>query len=127
MTAPWESGLAFACDFDTDFTGKPALLERRAAGPTTRLLLFRLNDPDALIFGKEPILRDGEIVGRLTSASYGWSVGGAVGMGYVTRPDDCALADLAGAAYQVMVAGRPVAARASLRALYDPANARMRS
>ncbi len=125
--SPVESGLTFVCDFDTNFTGKAGILERRATVPNTRLLLFRLNDPDALIFGKEPILRDGEIVGRLTSASYGWSVGGAVGMGYAARPDGCALSDLASAAYQVMVAGRAVAAVASLRAIHDPANARMRS
>ncbi|WP_421703006.1 GcvT family protein [Aliiroseovarius sp.] len=123
---PVESGLTFACDFDTDFIGKPAIEAKRAEGADSRLLLFKLDDPEALVFGKEPILRDGEIVGRLTSASFGWSVGGGVGMGYVSRSDGASLKDLAGASYQIMVAGRAVSATASLRALIDPSNDRMR-
>lgn len=124
--SPVDSGLTFACDFETDFTGKAAIERRREEGAKSRLLLFKLSDPEALIFGKEPILRDGEIVGRLTSASYGWSQGAAVGMGYVTRPSGTALRDLASAEYQIMVEGKAITARASLRPLYDPDNSRMR-
>ncbi|MBE1284187.1 MAG: FAD-dependent oxidoreductase [Rhodobacteraceae bacterium] len=124
--SPVDSGLTFACDFATEFTGKAAIEARKAEGAKSRLLSFRLDDPDALVFGKEPILCDGEIVGRLTSASYGWTVEGAIGMGYVTRPDGMTLKDLAGRAYQIMVSGRPVSAQASLKPLYDPGNARMR-
>ena len=82
--------------------------------------------PTPLVFGKEPILREDEIVGRLTSASTGWTVGRAVGLGYVTRPGGMAVSDLAALDYAIMVAGRPVRAVASLRPLYDPANQRMR-
>lgn len=77
------------------------------------------------MFGKEPVLRDGEIVGRLTSASYGWTVGGAVGMGYVSRPKGVAIKDFAQAQYEIVVAGKKVKAKASLRPLYDPTNARL--
>lgn len=124
--SPVDSGLTFACDFDTAFTGKAAILARRAKGADSRLLSFRLDDPEALIFGKEPILRNGQIVGRLTSASYGWTVGGGIGMGYVRQPAGQTLADLAAGPYEVMVAGRKIPAKASQRALYDPGNARMR-
>ena len=124
--SPVESGLTFACDVSTRFAGSEAIEARRKQGVKSRLLLFRLEDPEALIFGKEPILRNGQIVGRVTSGSYGWSVGGAVGMGYVTRPDGMSLQALARDSYQIMVSGRPVAATASLRAFIDPANARMR-
>lgn len=124
---PLESGLTFACDFNTEFTGKSAILDRRDKGPNSRLLAFRLEDPAALVFGKEPVLRDGQVVGRLTSASYGWTVGAAVGLGYVTRPETVPVKDLAAASYQIMVSGRPVAATASLRPLYDPSNERMRA
>ena len=122
---PVESGLTFACDFDTNFIGKDAIVATRTAGAASRLLAFRLEDPQALIFGKEPILRDGEIVGRLTSGSYGWTVGAGVGLGYVTRPEGRAIRDLPNAEYQIMVAGRPVAATASLRALYDTSNLKL--
>ena len=123
--SPVESGLTFACDFNTDFTGKAAIESLQATGTARRLLSFRLEDPEALVFGKEPILRDGEIVGQLSSASYGWTVGGAVGMGYVTRPKCMSMKDLAARSYQVKVAGRAVQARASLRPFYDPSNNRL--
>ena len=124
---PVESGLVFACDFDTEFTGKAAIMAKRAAGGESRLLQFCLDDPEALVFGKEPILRDGEIVGRLTSASYGWTAGGAVGLGYVTRPEGQSLKDLEAENYTITVAGKAVQATASLRPFYDPKNERMRS
>jgi 4-methylaminobutanoate oxidase (formaldehyde-forming) len=123
---PVESGLTFACDFATGFTGKEAIEARKSEGAASRLLCFRLEDPEALIFGKEPVLRGGEIVGRLTSASYGWSVGGAVGLGYVSRPAGMTLRDLAAGDFEVMVNGRAVKATASLRPFYDPSNSRMR-
>lgn len=123
--SPVDSRLTFACDFDTEFTGKAAIQARKADGAKNRLLSFRLADPDALLFGKEPILCDGEIVGRLTSASYGWTVGGAIGMGYVARPEGMNMKELAARSYQVMVAGKPVEAEASLRPLYDPGNDRL--
>lgn len=125
--SPVESGLTFACDFATEFTGKAAIEAKRAAGAATRLLCFRLEDPAALIFGKEPIMRGGKVVGRLTSASYGWTVGGAVGLGYVERPGEMALKDLESGGYQILVAGKPVAATASLRPFYDPRMDRARS
>jgi len=123
--SPVESGLTFACDFSTDFTGKAAIENRKGDGAASRLLSFRLDDPEALVFGKEPILCDGEIVGRLTSASYGWTMGGPVGMGYVSRPAGMKVKDLAARAYYIVVAGRAISAQASLRPLYDPANERL--
>ena len=124
--SPVESGLTFACDFSTAFTGKAAIEARKAKGPDSRLLCFQLNDPDALVFGKEPILSAGRIVGRLTSASYGWSLGGAVGMGYVRRPEGMPLEELADGPFEICVAGQPIEATASLRAHYDPTLSRAR-
>ncbi|WP_027256554.1 GcvT family protein [Leisingera aquimarina] len=125
--SPVESGLVFACDLATEFTGKAAIKAKRAEGTASRLLSFKLEDPGELIFGKEPILRDGEIVGRLTSASYGWTVGGAVGLGYVAREEGMTLKDLTDSSYEVMVNGRAVKAVASTRPLYDPAMTRVRN
>ena len=120
------SGLAFTCDLDTEFTGKAALMRQKQATPTTRLLQFCLTDDEALLFGKEPIVCKGKIVGRLTSASYGWTLGGAVGMGYV-ESQDMSLTQLLEAEYAIMVAGKAVPARVSARSFYDPSNSRMRS
>ncbi|PSM16386.1 FAD-dependent oxidoreductase [Nitratireductor sp. StC3] len=125
--SPVDAGLTFACDFTTEFVGKQAIMARRQAGPTTRLLQFRLQEPDPLLFGNEPILRDGKVVGRLVSASYGWTVGSAIGMGYVALEAGSTPKAAAETPYAIPVAGRHVAATASLRALYDPNNARMQT
>ena len=118
---PVEAGLAFAVKPDAkDFLGRDAYLRARDAGPSRRLMQFRLQDPEPLLFGHEPILADGRTVDTLTSASYGHALGAAVGLGYV--PAEA----LDAARFEVNVAGRIVPAEASLRPLYDPKNRRMR-
>ncbi len=123
---PVKAGLSFACDFDSTFLGKSAVETVRARSPRYHLLQFRLIDSDVLLYGGEPVLRESKVVGRLTSASYGWTVGAAVGLGYVYRPDGMALTDVESAEYEILVAGQPTGAVASLRSFHDPSNKRMR-
>ena len=52
-------------------------------GLTRRLVQFRLKDPEPLLFHNEAIVRDGKIVGTITSGNYGHHLGGAIGLGYV--------------------------------------------
>ncbi len=118
---PLEAGLAFAVKpAAKEFLGRDAYLRACDAGATRRLTQFRLQDPEPLLFGHEPILADGRIVGTLTSASYGHTLGGAVGLGYVPA-DGFDATDFA-----INVAGAIVPADASLRPLYDPTGSRMR-
>ena len=65
------------------FIGRDAVLEKRDAGLNRRLVQFRLSDPEPLLFHNEAIVRDGRIVGTVTSGNYGHHLGGAVGLGYV--------------------------------------------
>jgi 4-methylaminobutanoate oxidase (formaldehyde-forming) len=121
-----EAGLGFAVrTAKGPFIGREAVLRRREAGLTRRLMQFRLTDPEPLIHHNEPILRDGRSVGQITSGAYGHTLGGAIGLGYVPcRPDETADEMLA-SGYQIEIAGRRVPAEASLRPLHDPASARM--
>lgn len=125
---PVEAGLTFACQFGKQggFMGLDAVESRRRRGGTRRLLSFCLQEPEPLLFGKEPIWRDGEIVGQVTSATYGWTLGAAVALGSVSVPEGATARDIAAAEYGISVAGRVVPARASLRAFYDPLGARTR-
>ena len=118
---PLEAGLGFAVKPDAkEFLGRDAYLRARDAGPARRLMQFRLRDPEPLLFGHEPILADGRTAGTLTSGSYGHTLGGAVGLGYVP-------AEMLDAAdFAINVAGTIVPADASLRPLYDPTGTRMR-
>lgn len=121
-----EAGLGFAVRTEKpDFIGRDAVLARREAGLERRLVQFRLSDPEPMLYHNEPILRDGAIVGHLTSGAYGHHLGGAIGMGYVPCAGESADQVLA-SAYEIDVAGTRVRAEASLRPLYDPASARMR-
>ncbi|WP_372837688.1 FAD-dependent oxidoreductase [Phaeovulum sp.] len=124
-----EAGLGFAVDLGKgDFIGREAVLRKREAGLTRRLVQFLLTDPAPMLYHNEPILRDGRIVGVLASGAYGHTLGGSVGLGYVpcTAPGESA-AEMLASRYEIEVAGQRFAARASLAPLYDPKSLRPRA
>ena len=127
-----EAGLGFAVKLDKakgrfgDFLGRESRAARKQAGLSRRLVQFLLADPRPLLYGNEAILRDGRVVGYLTSGAYGHHLGAAVGLGYVAcRPGENA-DELLASAYAIEVAGEQVPARASLEPLYDPKAGRLR-
>ncbi len=121
-----DAGLGFAVKPEKgDFIGREAVLRRRESGPERRLLQFLLRDPEPMVYHNEPILRDGTVVGYLTSGAFGHHLGGAVGLGYAPCAGEEEAALLA-SDWAIEVAGRRIPARASLRPLYDPTGARMR-
>ena len=128
-----EAGLGFAAPAGKppsrfgDFIGRAAVLEAQERGVSRRLLQFRLRDAEPLLHHNEPIFRDGEIAGHLTSGAYGHSLGAAAGLGYVPLAPGEAASDLARSSFEVEVAGERFAAEASLRPFYDPAGKRMRA
>ncbi len=127
---PLEAGLGFAVAWDKPggFIGRDALAAQKSAGLRQRLVQFALADPDRLLYHNEPIWRDGELVGRITSGMYGHTVDASVGMGYVARADrmiDKAWIDAG--SYEIEVAGERVAARAQLEPFYDPKSLRVRA
>lgn len=72
-----EAGLGFAVKPEKgDFIGREAVLAKQDKGLSRRLVQFRLADPEPLLFHNEAIVRDGEIVGTITSGNYGHHLGG---------------------------------------------------
>jgi heterotetrameric sarcosine oxidase gamma subunit len=127
---PLEAGLGFTCDWNKPggFVGREALLAQRAAGlPRRRLVQFLLEDPEPLLIHNEPIYRDGERVGFVTSAMYGHTLGGAVALGYVPHAEGCSDQYVLAGRYEIELATSKVRARASLAPLYDPKNLRVRA
>ncbi len=121
-----EAGLGFAVRTGKgDFIGREAVLRKREAGLGRRMVQFLLEDPEPVLFHNEAVVRDGKIVSIVTSANYGHALGGAVGMGYVPCAGESAEAVL-GSRYEIEIAGRRVAARASLAPMYDPKAERVR-
>ena len=122
-----EAGLGFAVKTDKpNFIGRAAVLTKRQAGLETRLVQFKLTDPEPMVYHNEPILRDGEIVGYLSSGAYGHHLGAAIGLGYVPCKGETPAQVLA-SRYEIDVAGVKVRAEASLRPMYDPTSQRMKA
>ena len=121
-----EAGLGFAVKTDKgDFIGRDAVLRKREAGLSRRLVQFRLQDPSEMLFHNEAVVRDGEIVSITTSGNYGHALGGAIGLGYVPCKGETA-AQVLESKFEIEVAGRRVPAEASIRPMYDPKSERVR-
>ena len=125
-----EAGLGFAVDLTKPggFIGRDAVLAKRAAGPLSRRLLQVLVlDPAPLLFHAEVVWRDGVAVGYVRAASYGFTLGGAVGLAMIDtggEPLDQAWIDAGRWEVEIGAARHP--ARVSLAPLYDPRSARIR-
>jgi len=120
---PYEVGLGFALDLKKPdgFIGKEAVLAQKAAGPLKRRLVqVLIKDPEPLMFHAEVVRRDGVPVGYVRAASYGHTLGGAVGLAMIEPKVTVDEAYLASGTWQVDIAGKLCPAVVSARPLYDP-------
>jgi 4-methylaminobutanoate oxidase (formaldehyde-forming) len=118
-----EAGLGFAVDLNKPrgFIGREAVLAQKAAGPLRRRLLQVLvKDPEPLMFHAEIVQRNGRPVGYVRAASYGHTLGGAVGLAMVEADEPVDPAWIERGRWQVDIAGKIHPAVASLRPMYDP-------
>jgi glycine cleavage system aminomethyltransferase T len=130
---PYEAGLGFAVRFDksVDFIGKEALITAKERGIGRRLRPLLLDDPQAIVFGGEPVRlhpspareagRHGGLVGRVTSGGYGFSIERSIAYAYL--PSACKPGDAA----EVQVFSRWVPATVAREPLYDAAGERIRA
>ena len=128
---PLQAGLGFAVALNKlgGFIGKEALQKQKADGITRKLLQFALVDASKLLYHNEPVLRDGVIVGRISSGMFGHALGQSLGMGYVefgSAPGAGDAAQLLQGAYEIEVAGVRVGATPSLAPFYDPQSLRIK-
>jgi len=125
-----EAGLGFAVSLDKPggFIGKEAVLARKAEGKLRRRLLqILVKDPEPLLYHGEIVVRDGRPLGYVRAGSYGWSLGGAVGLAMISADQPIDAAWIEGGRWEVEIAGVRYPAIASLRPLYDPKMAKVRS
>ena len=125
---PVEAGLGFAVGWDkqADFIGRAALEAQRHQPRTKRLIQFRLEHPDLMLYHDEPIRGDGRIVGRVSSAMWSYTEDRCLAMGYVNHPEGVTQDWLDAARFEIEVALQPVAATPSIRSFYDPRSQRVR-
>jgi dimethylglycine dehydrogenase len=121
--SPGETGLDRFIDFDKpDFTGRPAALAERTAGPKRRFVVMEVEARDAEVIGYESIMKDGAAVGYVTSGAYGHCIGKSLAAGYVPAS---LVRD--GEQFAIDIFGDMCCATIRLEPLYDPKGLRLRA
>ncbi|HVS48846.1 MAG TPA: FAD-dependent oxidoreductase [Candidatus Dormibacteraeota bacterium] len=119
---PYQSGLGFCVKLDKgEFIGRAALLKKRETPADTKLACLVLDDPRSVALGSEPVRIGGEVVGRVTSGGYGYTVGRSIAYAYV--PSSAAV----GSAVEVEIFGTWVPGQVAKEPLYDPGGFRIRA
>ncbi len=122
---PQEVGLERLCKMEKDFLNKEAVAETLAQEAREHMVLLHLNEADvtasnADATGGEPIFKGGKGIGRVTSGTYGYSVGMSLALGFVKDAK-------AGDEVEVMVLGQPHRATILSEPPFDPTGARLRA
>jgi glycine cleavage system aminomethyltransferase T/glycine/D-amino acid oxidase-like deaminating enzyme len=119
---PYEGGVGFCVKDDkpVGFVGEEAIFTAREAGPRSRLRCLTLADPRSIALGNEPVRVDGEVVGRVTSGGYGYTVERSIAYAYLPPQHE------PGTAVEVEVFGRWVEGEVATEPLFDPKGERVR-
>lgn len=126
---PYEAGLGWAVrsNSNSGFIGQKALQAIAGEALTKRFAGFVIEDPDAVLVGRETILRNGQPVGYLTSGGYGYSIGQSIGYGYVRNSGGVSDEFLTDGDYELVIALDQVPAKIGLKPFFDPGNARVKA
>ena len=122
-TTPLEAGIGFCVAWAKPFLGRDALLRQQDAGTAARLVTVVLDDAEAVPLGSEPVWMDGRMIGRTTSAGFGYRIGRPVAIADMAEAD----ARTDGAAVTLDIAGTLHAATVRTGAAFDPEGVRVRS
>ena len=120
--SPMEAGLDFAIDWNSDFIGKAALLEKRDRHPGNQMVSIILDDCDAAPLGNEPVYHNGEIIGKTTSAAFGYRVGKSVAIAQLHLPQPMDQLPV-----EIDIARQLFSGTISTKSVFDPKGLRMRS
>jgi glycine cleavage system T protein len=125
---PLEMGLGFVIDMGKDFIGRDRLAAQKAAGPLPkRLVALRLDDPEPLLLGSEPLFADGAPAGYVRAGTFGHTLGASVGLAIVEHADGVTADYLKSKSFEVEVNDRRVKATLSIAPFYDPKSERVRA
>jgi glycine cleavage system aminomethyltransferase T/glycine/D-amino acid oxidase-like deaminating enzyme len=121
---PYEAGLGFCVKQQGAFVGSQALgvgADAERAQPSKRLRCIVLDDPRSVALGNEPVRVDGDVVGRVTSGGYGYTVERSIAYAYM--PSTVEL----GSAVELDIFGRWINGELAREPLFDPKGERVRA
>ena len=124
---PLEAGIGFMVGWHKEaFPGRDALVAQRDSGILKdRLASLLVLDPGVLLFGGEPLWRDGEQVGEVESGAYGYQLGGAVGLASLHCQSGVSATWIESGSFEVENPSGRHEARVQLRPLFDPRRERV--
>ena len=130
---PFESGLGFAVDLDKpEFLGRSELARRKSDTPVPahRLACLAVRTADKrsgpFLIHNEPVWRDSEIVGHVTSGGWGYRTGRMIGLAALHNPAGVSRDWLEAGGFEIQIAGEMHPADVQLQPFYDPRGERMR-
>jgi 4-methylaminobutanoate oxidase (formaldehyde-forming) len=118
---PYEAGLEFCVAEEKEFIGSDALARRRTGGLSRRIRTLLIGEGYVTAYGGEAVIYEGQVVGRLRSCAYGFTIGRMIGYAYLPVALD------AGSEVSIEVLGEQVEATVVDDVLYDPTHARVRA
>jgi len=119
--SPLEAGLGFAVAWDKNFIGREALMKLKEDPPKRIMMTIVLENTNAVPLGNEPVYLEGTIIGKTTSAAFGYRIGKPVALAYVAGASAAE-----GSAVDIDIAGVHWRGHLSLHCAYDPAGTRMK-
>ena len=122
---PFEAGLSFTIDWDSNFVGKECLSTEKSKPLQQRLVSLHTDNTSTPIWGGEPILLNGKVVGNVTSSNYAHSVGGQIALGYVKHENVGEKGFVKRSEFAIDVGGNELKANGTLRPMFDPKNRRV--
>ena len=131
-----EVGLGFTADMNKEggFIGKELVTQQKAFLKANKGLPRRLvqvlvvDNPSVMMFHGEVLWRNGKRVGDVRAASYGHTLGGAVGLGMIEEQNDVMVNKtyIDSGTWEVEVANEKFPIKVSLSPLYDPKNLKIK-
>ncbi len=119
----YQAGLSWLLNYKKgDFVGRAASLVAKDAPRRRKLCCLTFDNPKAIMYGFEPVFADGKVVGRITGANYGYSIGKFIAYAYL----DNEYSEV-GTRVEVQYTGRRYQGVVAQEPLFDPNMARLKA
>lgn len=123
---PIEANLGTFCKRNEKYLGHLTVEKQLKNGVYKKLVYLTLDD-FVPIWGLEGVYRNGEAVGYLRRAEFGYAINKFIGKAYITRRDEGIVTDdyLTQGKYEIDVLGKRYPATIHLKSAFDPQNKRI--